>query len=189
VTYFELFDISPSFDVDISHLKTKYRQLQQQYHPDQQQSPDQQQLVTNSTLQPSQSSHQLLQQSSQINQAYQTLIHADSRAAYLLKLNKQDGGLENSIGDMEFLQHALELREQLEEATISDQLESLRDEVTQWLDALSREFKIDLEQKDWLDARDTTRKLRFIQRVLLDIDKAEDRFDDLDDLDSAFDDL
>ncbi len=86
---------------------------------------------------------------------------------------------------MEFLQHALELREQLEEAQTSEQLDSLRIEVTQWLESLSREFLLDLEEKDWLDARDTTRKLRFIQRVLLDIDKAEDRFDDLD---TAFDD-
>lgn len=177
MTYFELFDISPSFDVDVSHLKAKYRQLQQQYHPDRQQAtPD--------------GGQQALQQSSQINQAYQTLSHADSRAAYLLQLNKQDGGLENSIGDLEFLQHALELREQLEEASTPEQLDSLRIEVTQWLEALSREFKIDLEEQDWVDARDTTRKLRFIQRVLLDIDKAEDRFDEFgsEDLDAAFDD-
>lgn len=177
MTYFELFDISPSFDVDLSHLKAKYRQLQQQYHPDRQQAnPD--------------GGQQALQQSSQINQAYQTLSHADSRAAYLLQLNKQDGGLENSIGDLEFLQHALELREQLEEASTPEQLDSLRIEVTQWLEALSREFKIDLEEQDWVDARDTTRKLRFIQRVLLDIDKAEDRFDEFgsEDLDAAFDD-
>ncbi len=177
MTYFELFDISPSFDVDLSHLKAKYRQLQQQYHPDRQQAN-------------SDGGQQALQQSSQINQAYQTLGHADSRAAYLLQLNKQDGGLENSIGDLEFLQHALELREQLEEASTPEQLDSLRIEVTQWLEALSREFKIDLEEQDWVDARDTTRKLRFIQRVLLDIDKAEDRFDEFgsEDLDAAFDD-
>lgn len=175
MTYFELFDISPSFEVDLQQLKTKYRQLQQQHHPDknqQDQTADSQN--TNAVL-----------QSSQINQAYQTLSCADSRAAYLLKLNKQDNGLENSIGDMDFLQHALELREQLEEAQTAEQLASLRVEVQQWLASLSREFMLDLEEKDWLDARDTTRKLRFIQRVLLDIDKAEDRFDDLD---AAFDD-
>lgn len=184
MTYFELFDISPSFDVDLTHLKAKYRQLQQQYHPDRQHSDH------NANQPLDQNNNQALQQSSQINQAYQTLIHADSRAAYLLKLNKQDGGLENSIGDMDFLQHALELREQLEEATTTEQLDSLRVEVTQWLQSLSREFRIDLEEQDWLDARDTTRKLRFIQRVLLDIDKAEDRFDDFasEDLDAAFDD-
>lgn len=183
MTYFELFDISPSFEVDLQQLKTKYRQLQQHHHPDknqQEQSNQDNGIVSNNVANTT-----ALLQSSQINQAYQTLSFADSRAAYLLKLNKQDNGLENSIGDMEFLQHALELREQLEEAQTTEQLASLRDEVKQWLDSLSREFVLDLEEKDWLDARDTTRKLRFIQRVLLDIDKAEDRFDDLD---AAFDD-
>ncbi len=175
MTYFELFDISPSFEVDLQQLKTKYRQLQQLHHPDKNKQ-DQNNDLANANA---------LLQSSQINQAYQTLNFADSRAAYLLKLNKQDNGLEKSIGDMEFLQHALELREQLEEAKTTEQLSSLRIEIKQWLDSLSREFVLDLEEKDWLDARDTTRKLRFIQRVLLDIDKAEDRFDDLD---AAFDD-
>lgn len=175
MTYFELFDISPSFEVDLQQLKTKYRQLQQLHHPDKNKQEQNNDLANANAL----------LQSSQINQAYQTLNFADSRAAYLLKLNKQDNGLENSIGDMDFLQHALELREHLEEAQTTEQLASLRDEVKQWLDSLSREFVLDLEEKDWLDARDTTRKLRFIQRVLLDIDKAEDRFDDLD---AAFDD-
>lgn len=185
MTYFELFDISPSFEVDLQQLKTKYRQLQQLHHPDKNQQDLNNQEQKSDVASIHVANTAALLQSSQINQAYQTLSFADSRAAYLLKLNKQDNGLENSIGDMDFLQHALELREQLEEAQTTVELDSLRNEVQQWLDSLSREFVLDLEEKDWLDARDTTRKLRFIQRVLLDIDKAEDRFDDLD---SAFDD-
>lgn len=175
MTYFELFNISPSFDVDLQQLKITYRQLQETHHPDKR--------LAKANLS---SNTSVLQQSADINQAFQTLSHTDSRAAYLLKLQKQDGGLEHSIGDLDFLQHALELREQLEEATSSEQLASLRVEVQQWLAALSREFKLDFEEQDWTEARDTTRKLRFIQRVLIDIDKAEDRFDD--DLDAAFDD-
>lgn len=38
-----------------------------------------------------------------------------------------------------------------------------------------REFKIDYSEEDWAEARDTVRKLRFFQRVLNDIDKAEDQ--------------
>ncbi len=42
--------------------------------------------------------------------------------------------------------------------------------------------------KDWAEARDTVRKLRFFQKVMADIDKAEDRFldDDSFDLDDDF---
>lgn len=169
MTYFALFGLSPSFDIDATQLKQKYRQLQQLHHPDHAEAPE-----------------QALAQSSQINHAYQTLSAVDSRAAYLLQLQQQDHHLEQSIGDLDFLQHALELREQLEEAESAEQLESLRTEVQQWLQSLSREFKIDYQEQDWAEARDTTRKLRFMQKVLADIDKAEDRFDD--DLDAAFDD-
>lgn len=173
MTYFELFGLSPTFDIDPVQLKNTYRQLQQAHHPDQADNRDQ-------------APAQALDLSSQINHAYQTLLAVDSRAAYLLQLQKQDHHLEQSIGDLDFLQHAIELREQLHEAESPDQLESLRTEITQWLQSLSREFKIDYAEQDWAEARDTTRKLRFIQKVLTDIDKAEDRFDD--DLDAAFDD-
>lgn len=169
MTYFELFGLSPSFDIDATQLKQKYRQLQQLHHPDH-----------------AEDAAQALAQSSQINHAYQTLSAADSRAAYMLQLQQQDHHLEQSIGDMDFLQHAIELREQLEEAESATQLDSLRREIQQWLDSLSREFKIDYAEQDWAEARDTTRKLRFMQKVMTDIDKAEDRFDD--DLDAAFDD-
>lgn len=168
MTYFELFGLQPSFDIDLNQLKTTYRQLQQQHHPDLAASPD-----------------EAVIKSSQINHAYSALSQPDSRAAYLLQLQQQDGGLDHSIGDLDFLQHALELREQLEEAANSDQLATLRVELKQWIESLSREFKIDFSEQDWTEARDTTRKLRFMQRILSDVDKAEDRFDDLD---AAFDD-
>ena len=50
------------------------------------------------------------------------------------------------------------------------------------------EFKIDFEEEDWAEARDDVRKLRFFVKVMHDIDKAEDRFEDDDsfDLDDEF---
>ena len=56
------------------------------------------------------------------------------------------------------------------------------------MDSLVREFKIDYTEEDWTEARDTVRKLRFFQKVMADIDKAEDRFldDDSFDLDDDF---
>ncbi len=86
---------------------------------------------------------QAIAKSSQVNQAYDALKHNDSRASYLLQLQKQDGGLEQSIHDFEFLQSALELRELLDDATSSEQLQGLRTEVEQWINALIKEFQID----------------------------------------------
>lgn len=165
MNHFELFGLPQQFAVDVEMLATRARQLQQQYHPDQGDF-DQTEALRLSTL---------------VNQAHDTLRLPDRRAAYLLSLQRQDHGLEKSIGDLDFLQSALELREQLEEASSDVELSSLRLEVNQWIEALSREFQIDLDEEDWIEARDTARKLTFMQRVLSDIDRAEDRFDDLED--------
>ena len=162
MTYFELFEITPSVDLDLDALKVKFLALQQQYHPDHHQN-----------------DVEAVEKSTQINQAYDTLKNIDSRAAYLLKMHKQDFGLEQSIHDFEFLQDALEIREQLDEATTAEQLQALRQEINQWIDGLIREFKLDYNEQDWSEARDTVRKMRFFRNVLLDIDKAEDKlFDD-----------
>ena len=165
MNHFELFELEPALDIDLTQLKAKFLKLQQQYHPDN----NQDQI------------EQAIAKSSQVNQAYDVLKHVDSRAAYLLQLQKQDGGIEQSIHDFEFLQSALELREQLDEATSSEQLQGLRTEVEQWVNALIKEFQIDYAEQEWSEARDTVRKLRFFRHVLMDIDKAEEKlFDDED---------
>ena len=171
MNHFELFHLPVALDVDLAALKAEFLKLQQQYHPDKAEDKD-----------------QALIKSSEINQAYKTLSQVDSRAAYLLSLKKQDYHLDQSISDFEFLQDALDIREQLDDAQATEDLASLKVEVQQWIDGLVREFKIDYEAEDWAEARDTVRKLRFFVKVMADIDKAEDRFedDDLFDLDDDF---
>ena len=171
MNHFELFNLPVALDIDLASLKSEFLKLQQQYHPDKAEDKD-----------------QALIKSSEINQAFKVLSHADSRAGYLLALKKQDHHLDQSISDFEFLQSALEIREQLDDAASTDDLVSLKKEVSQWIDGLVREFKIDYADEDWSEARDTVRKLRFFQKVMLDIDKAEDRFldDDSFDLDDDF---
>ena len=171
MNHFELFNLPVALDIDLASLKSEFLKLQQQYHPDKAEDKD-----------------QALIQSSEINQAYKVLSQVDSRAGYLLSLKKQDYHLDQSISDFEFLQSALEIREQLDDAHSADELASLKTEVQQWIDGLVREFKIDYADEDWGEARDTVRKLRFFQKVMTDIDKAEDRFldDDSFDLDDDF---
>jgi molecular chaperone HscB len=171
MNHFELFNLPVSLDIDLAVLKSEFLKLQQQYHPDKAENKD-----------------EALIQSSEINQAFKALSNIDSRAGYLLKLKKQDFHLDQSISDFEFLQDALEIREQLEDARSTEELNSLKLEVQQWLDGLSREFKIDYSEEDWAEARDTVRKLRFFVKVMADIEKAEDRLldDDSFDLDDDF---
>lgn len=171
MNHFELFNLPVALDIDLTALKTEFLKLQQQYHPDK-----------------ALNKEQALIKSSEINQAHKILSQVDSRAAYLLSLKKQDYHLDQSISDFEFLQDALEIREQLEDAVSTDDLSSLKIEVQQWIDSLVREFKIDYTDEDWAEARDTVRKLRFFVKVMADIDKAEDRLldDDSFDLDDDF---
>jgi molecular chaperone HscB len=172
LNFFELFDLAPSFDLDLAQLTTRYRALQRQYHPDQLQdlsNSDQSAVLAQ------------LQQSAKVNEAYDTLRIAAKRAVYLLELKKQAIALEQSIGDIEFLQNALEVREQLDEVNSPEALDDLRSTINQWIQALSNEFRIDYAEEDWAEARDTCRKLAFMQRILNDIDSAEDQFDDLED--------
>ncbi len=171
MNHFERFNLPVALDLSLATLKSEFLKLQQQYHPDK-----------------AEDKNQALIQSSDINQAYKTLSNIDSRAAYLLALKKQDHHLDQSINDFEFLQSALEIREQLDDAQSSDELRSLKQEVQQWIDGLTREFSIDYYDEDWAEARDVVRKLRFFVKVMADIDKAEDQLldDDHFDLDDEF---
>lgn len=171
MNHFELFNLPPVLDINFAILKTNFLKLQQQYHPDK-----------------AEDKNLAMIKSSEINQAFKVLSQVDSRAGYLLALRKEDHHLDQSISDFEFLQSALEIREQLDESTHTDQLDSLKKEVQQWIDSLVREFKIDFDEEEWAEARDTVRKLRFFQKVMNDIDKAEDRLldDDNFDLDDEF---
>lgn len=165
MNFFEFFGLALEPTIDHALLATRYRERQQQYHPDR------------GTF----DSAEALRLSTLVNQAYDSLRLPDRRAAHILALNGQAHGLEQSIHDMDFLQNALELREQLDEVSSPVELVSLRTELQQWLDALSAEFAIDWREQEWADARDTARKLAFIQKVYDDLDRIEDRFDDLDD--------
>ena len=64
-------------------------------------------------------------------------------------MKNQDHHLDQSISDFEFLQSALEMREQLDEATSTDQLKTLKVDVQQWIDSLVREFKIDYAENPY----------------------------------------
>ncbi|MBF7685264.1 Fe-S protein assembly co-chaperone HscB [Acinetobacter sp. B10A] len=157
MNYFEQFDLPEQLDINLSLLKANFLKLQQQHHPDQ-----------------AKDKNAALIQSSEINQGYKTLLHVDSRAGYLLKLKQQDQYLDQSIHDLNFLQSALEMREMLDEALSVEQLEQLRKEIHSNVATLTHTFNTQFTQQQWADAQDSVRKLQFFQKVLKDIDKAEE---------------
>lgn len=165
--YFQLFELPPSFQVDEALLSQRYRELQKQFHPDRY-------AAESAAVQ-----KEAMQKAADINTAYSTLRDSVLRARHLLALAGHAVNVESkTVSDTDFLMAQMELREQLEEASDFSELAALRDEVEDWQESLSREFVLDYQEQDWLEAADTVRKMQFMTRLLDEIQDAEARLED-----------
>lgn len=173
--FFVLFEQPVQFEVLQESLDHRLRTLQKRYHPDNL-------AKINANNINASTDNQTLQQHSEqasaiINQAYQTLSNADSRATYMLDMAGQAESLDQSIADLEFLDDAMQLRIELGEA-IEDKdrlvLQQLHPQITQRLDKQSLRFKQAYQQQDWQTAIDATQKLKFLVKLNADITTALD---------------
>lgn len=170
--FFALFEQPIQFKMAQNELDQRLRYLQKQYHPDN---------VEKSMLQDNADVAKAIQQAEQasalINQAYQTLSHLDSRASYLLDIAGQAETLENSIADLDFLEDAMQLRIDLDDA-IDDKdsamLGHLQPQIAQRLQNQSERFDTAYTSQDWKNAIDATQKLKFLVKLNADITIAID---------------
>lgn len=161
--FFALFEQPVAFDVSQSELDTRLRLLQKRYHPDN---------MAKDRANMTRAKQQSEQASALINQAYQTLSHPDSRAAYLLDMADKAESLEHSIADLDFLDDAMTMRIDLDEAIDSQDiaaLERLHPQVTQRLAKQSERFGHAYNTQDWQTAIDATQKLKFLVKLDADI--------------------
>jgi molecular chaperone HscB len=108
LNYFELFQLSPEFSVDLSDLKKRYLRLQSVVHPDK--------LAHRSEAE----KRLAMQQSTLVNDAYRVLRSPIERARYLLELQGEQVDWDNSaMLSSEFLQQQIQWREQISEALLS----------------------------------------------------------------------
>ncbi len=100
-SYFEIFSISPAFDLDISVLEVAYFKAQRQYHPDR------------FVGKPPAEKMAALQKSIDINQAYEILKNSLKRAQHLLRLQGVVVGTDADTikPNQELLMEIMELRE------------------------------------------------------------------------------
>lgn len=166
--FFALFDQPVQFQLLVDELEQKLRELQQQYHPDNQQAA-------------TQSESQNEQISALINHAYQTLRHVDSRASYLLEMVGQDADLNHSIADLDFLDDAMELRIDIDEAEAPEQLDSLQQAVQSRIDNFAQQFEQVYNHQHWSQAIDVTQKLKFLVKLKKDVAKKIDSLHQQDD--------
>ncbi|HSP79017.1 MAG TPA: Fe-S protein assembly co-chaperone HscB [Myxococcaceae bacterium] len=117
-SHFDVFGLPLAYDVDVPALEKQYRELSLKLHPDR--------------FAPAEAKERRLslEQTTALNEAYKTLREPTKRAFYLLKLRgvdleREDTGTQKDM-PLEFLEEVLELRESLEDAMASKDLEQAR---------------------------------------------------------------
>ena len=169
-TYFEMFGLTPQFNLDLVKLETNYRSIQSASHPDR--------FVTASPAEKLRS----MQTATLANEAYQALKNPANRAQYLLALQGVDAIAEtNTAMPADFLMQQMEWREAIDDAKQAkniDALDALLAEMQQEARTLQASLTdlID-EKKNLALATDATRKLIFIDKVCADIRKIIEQLD------------
>ena len=161
--FFALFEQPVQFEINQSNLEQRLRLLQKRFHPDN---------VAKNQTDMVQAQLQSEKASALINQAYQTLSAPDSRAGYLLDMADQAQNIEHSIADLDFLEDAMQMRMDLDDA-IEDKdlaaLQQLHPQITNRLAKQSERFNNAYQNQDWQTAIDATQKLKFLVKLNADV--------------------
>ncbi len=166
--FFALFEQPVQFKIPQDNLDQRLRLLQKRYHPDN---------VAKDLIDTTKAQQYSEQASALINQAYQTLSAPDSRAAYLLDMASQAQTLENSIADLDFLDDAMNMRIDLDEAIEAKNrsaLQQLYPQIVERVNIQSTRFDTAYQSQDWQVAIDATQKLKFLVKLDADITTALD---------------
>lgn len=174
MNYFELFNISPQFSLELDELAATYQKLQQLTHPDKFATASERDRMVS------------VQKNAQVNDAYQVLKAPLSRAEYLLELR----GIElrheqQTLQDSEFLMQQMHWREQLEELDSADdpveQLAQLENEIAQHiseqLSYLAEQLSLNTEQAN-LHCAVLIRKLKFMYKLREEIARKDEQLND-----------
>lgn len=157
--FFTLFGLPASFDVNISELTSRYREMQRAVHPDK---------FANASDAERRISMQI---AARVNEGYKVLKDPLSRSRYLLKLKGVEVNDNETSLDSIFLMEQMELREQLGElAGSSDpegELQIFKKHLTLRINEIVGHLgKIFEEDSDQLQqAVELTMKLRFFRRL------------------------
>ncbi|SEJ26094.1 Co-chaperone protein HscB [Azotobacter beijerinckii] len=169
-SHFALFDLKPDFRLDLEGLAARYRERVRRVHPDRfaGASEREQRLA--------------LEESAQLNEAYQTLRSPSQRARYLLALQGEQMPQETTVQDPAFLMQQMELREELQElqegadlgglAAFKRRLGQAQEQLNEgfaacWADPLRRD-----------EAERLARRMQFLDKLSAEVRQLEERLDD-----------
>ncbi|MGD8784702.1 MAG: Fe-S protein assembly co-chaperone HscB [Thioalkalispiraceae bacterium] len=157
--YFEIFGLPVAFQIDISILTERYRELQKTVHPDR---------FANSS---DRDRRLAVQQAALINEALSTLKSPLKRARYILQLKGVTFDDENETTmDPEFLMEQMELREAVADVKAQDDpfssLNQIMESIKNNMDKMIRDLQ-DLISKDELEAaKMQVQKLQFLEKLM-----------------------
>ena len=172
-SYFVLFDLPVSFDVDRKILTERYRTLQRTVHPDR---------FANAA----ESERRLsVQMAARINEGFQTLKDPLARGRYLLELRGIELNDLDTAFDGAFLMEQMELRERLGAIREFDdphqQLQKVAEDISTRVKQITDEMAVLFtENSDTAleKVRDLTRKLQFFHRLEEEADALDDDLTD-----------
>lgn len=165
--FFQLFDLSASFEVDIDSLSNRYRELQNETHPDRFSAGTEQEKLL------------AVQLNSYLNEAYATLKSPLQRAGYLLKLQDVpiDTVSQEDLG-MDLLLEQMQLREKLAELPGDDsalpELEKMKRDVQSKLKQQRDSFAADYSAGVIDSAKRSFHEMQFLHKLLSEIEQGEE---------------
>src|SRR5947208_12395215 len=169
-SHFDLFGLTPRFQLDAVALERAYREIQARVHPDRfAHAGDAERRAS-------------LQWTTRVNEAYRTLKDPLQRARHLLELRGVDIAFEtNTAMPADFLVQQMALRESLEEAVEAKDaasLDSLRKGLVEEKSKLEKQLGESIDAKnDYAGAAGLVRKLMFLDRLDSEIDLAYEALD------------
>lgn len=169
--FFELFEVPVAYEVDLDLVQQHYLELQKTVHPDK---------FVNASDQEKRIS---MQQTSWVNEAFNTLKQPVDRAIYLLKLKGVDINLENETTmDANFLMEQMEMREALSEIRSNDdplaKLDYFSNQIKNKMKNMMESFSIAYESDQLDDAREWIRKMQFMQKAKKEVDELSANIED-----------
>lgn len=169
--YFEIFGLPVSYQVDLSLLSERYRDMQREFHPDRY------------ANKPAQEQRIAVQYAAVINQAFSQLQSPLLRAQYLLSLRNIEGQGDAQITrDPLLLMQQIELREKLADIAQANNAFSLLEEVAEAAEseyiALQKVFDQQYSESKFQEALETIAKMQFFSKLLVEVEQREHELDD-----------
>lgn len=165
---FSLFELPVQFSVDTTLLSERYLSLQKSLHPD------------NFVAHSAQEQRLAMQKSAEINDALQVLKNPILRAEAIIQYhtNEEQDVEQKSTNDVTFLMQQMEWREILEEIEAEkneNELSAFTLEIENIQQSILMQLEKELNEQQWTQASLTTDKLRFINKLMLEIEQVEEK--------------